>query len=279
MRSHSDLTRFLDATDRQCWILKPRAASGSSGIHLACSPHEARAAADALGEEFVIEDFVGGSEYSAEGVVVDGVPQVWALTEKTVNSKFVETGHRMPAAVSPTTSRLARTAVSESLSRAGVRFGPFHSEFWIDGDEVVLGEAHARPGGDFLHLLLTSVTGGASLFDTWFTDLLGMGVGDPPPGTSGSAAIEYPDSARSADIDADMVRALRDLPGHLHSGISATAEKGAPGEVAETSHQRRLHLAFEAADAAGVSARLEAARTVLGLAGTSACADPGERPG
>lgn len=64
-----------------------------------------------------------------------------------------------------------------------LRAGIFHAEFWITERGIVLGEFHARPGGDFIHALVECSRPSLELYKILTADLLGYGIGDLPPAT------------------------------------------------------------------------------------------------
>ncbi|MGH4026595.1 MAG: ATP-grasp domain-containing protein, partial [Pseudonocardiaceae bacterium] len=189
-RSREDALRFMAAHQPGPWILKPPAAQGSVGISLLSGPadldpaltHLAASCAafardsgrspvqrPAAGEPFLMEGFQTGTEYSAEGVCIDGRPRVLVVTEKLTTGAphFVEIGHAMPADLGPARQQAVDDTVCAALTALGLTWGVFHVELWIDGSPeqgvtrptVVLGEVHARPGGDHIHTMTQHVTG------------------------------------------------------------------------------------------------------------------------
>ena len=178
------------------WIVKPKDAMGSLGVRIVRTPTDLPDAYAALPEryrtDFIIEEFQSGTEYSAEGVFVEGAPHVIALTTKLLmdRDRFVERGHVMPALVSPELAQRARQVVQAALRSLGLRYGVFHVEFWIDGDRLVLGEVHARPGGDYIHLMVELITG-LELYGLVYDQLVDR-VPDPARWrVTGGAAILY----------------------------------------------------------------------------------------
>jgi biotin carboxylase len=184
--------RFLDGTGPGPWIVKPRDGMGSVHVTLVRRPDELTAAVApfAGGAPFIVETFVDGPEFSAEGVLLGGVPTVLALTAKSVGDGFVETGHRMPAPLDGATAARAGAQVEHALRAVGITHGVFHVEFWLRDGEVVLGEIHARPGGDFLHAMVEDVRPGLELYGTLVDDLLGAPAA-PLPASSGAAAAHF----------------------------------------------------------------------------------------
>ncbi|MFI9383083.1 ATP-grasp domain-containing protein [Kutzneria sp. NPDC052558] len=177
---------FLARTDGP-WVVKPRDGMGSVGVSLVDGVSALPAALELLpaGVPFLIETFVSGPEFSAEGLFVGGRPVVLALTAKTTGAGFVETGHRMPASVES-----ARAEVERAVTAVGLTHGVFHVEFWLDGTEIVLGEVHARPGGDFIHAMVEHVRPGLELYGALMDDLFGE-PGFAAPEVRAAAGVEF----------------------------------------------------------------------------------------
>lgn len=176
------------------WIVKPPDGMGSQGISKLSGPEGLVEAVDLLGHDadFLVEAFVDGSEYSAEGVILRGSPVVLALTEKQVGAGFVETSHRQPANLRESEAATAVDEIANALRALNVTHGIFHVEFWMTSDGVVLGEVHARPGGDFIHAMVEYIRPGLELYGMALDDLLGHGVEESLiPGPSRAAGVEY----------------------------------------------------------------------------------------
>ena len=193
---------FIAAHPTGPWIIKPPAAMGSAGVSLIHNIAELEQAmsylaksCDALAsnfreqgiveenllraatEPFLIECFQHGEEYSAEGVFVYGQPHVVTATAKSTFGPphFVENGHSIPAELDPGVFRKVKETVESALLALNLKWGQFHVEFWLDNGEVVLGEVHVRPGGDFIHYMTQYVTG-IELYGVVFDQMLGRPV-------------------------------------------------------------------------------------------------------
>src|SRR5262249_29206430 len=109
--------------------------------------------------DVLIEEFQTGEEFSAEGVFVHGVPRLLAVTAKLTTGAphFIELGQAMPAAsVRPET---VAATLERALPALGLGWGAFHVEFWAQDDgQLVLGEVHVRPGGDYIHVMAQHIT-------------------------------------------------------------------------------------------------------------------------
>lgn len=186
-----DAAEFVASTPPGPWITKPRDGMGSEGVSLVNSPQDLPGALAHLpaNRPFLVEEFVRGPEYSAEGVMLGGRPVVLAVTEKSVGASFVELGHRMPARLDG--EGAAHAVVGRALEAAGITHGVFHVEFWLSGGRCVIGEIHARPGGDFLHAMLEHVHPGFELYGALMDDLLGRARVDLPGEPSRAAGADY----------------------------------------------------------------------------------------
>ncbi|MEO6502518.1 MAG: ATP-grasp domain-containing protein [Jatrophihabitantaceae bacterium] len=161
-------------------VVKPPRAAGSVHVSRVASAEELRAAYDLLcaetdldlgndlGQEVLVESYLDGPEYSAEGYVAGGVPTVVSITEKLLSAppSFVELGHTVPASLGPERLReLAEwaAAVAEALE---VDNAPFHLEFRICGGTPFVIELGARMPGDQIATLVALSTG-VSLADVF----------------------------------------------------------------------------------------------------------------
>ncbi|MDQ1738760.1 MAG: hypothetical protein QOE53_412 [Pseudonocardiales bacterium] len=161
-------------------VVKPPRAAGSVHVSRVESPEELGAAYDLicsetdldlgndLGREVLIESYLDGPEYSAEGYVVAGVPTVVSITEKLLSAppSFVELGHTVPADLPP--ARLGELAdwAAAVATALGVDNALFHLEFRICGPKPFVIELGARMPGDQIANLVALSTG-VSLADVF----------------------------------------------------------------------------------------------------------------
>ncbi|MFF2009334.1 ATP-grasp domain-containing protein [Streptomyces sp. NPDC058195] len=198
----AEAERFLRTTGPGPWVVKPRDGLAGIGVTVVHGPAELGAALakfedlppaiSPLGrpDSFLAETYVEGDEYSAEGVVIDGRPQVLALTRKGKGEGFVETSHRIPSGLDPATAAEAREAVGRALTAVGITRGIFHVEFWSTAAGIVLGELHDRGGGDYIHALVERTRPGFSLYGAFLDDLLGHAP-QPVPPAAGAACAQF----------------------------------------------------------------------------------------
>jgi biotin carboxylase len=157
------------------------------------SPGEIPSAVDqgfSFSSEILVEDYVVGSEYSVEGVFVNGTPHILASTKKTVTPppRFVELQHEQPSDLAPETEVLLHATVVSAVSAVGLTHSLFHVEAWVtDSGEIVCGEVHGRVGGDWIHALTAYRRPGLEIFGIVLDDVLGRAVELPPLDTSRAA--------------------------------------------------------------------------------------------
>ncbi|MFF8925501.1 ATP-grasp domain-containing protein [Streptomyces koyangensis] len=161
------------------WVVKPRDMWGSEGVTRIDGPEDLAKALEFLPEKssnsFIVEEFVEGPEYSVEGLFLDGVPHVLAITSKELlpPPNFFEIEYVVPAILPEDSARKIEQQVVAALIELELSYGHFHVELWLTERGVVLGELHARGGGGWLHLLTAHVIPGLEWFGLIYDDVLG----------------------------------------------------------------------------------------------------------
>ena len=216
------------------WVVKPVSGTGGAGVTKVCEPGDLPGAVAGLATPFLVEEFVTGREFSAEGIFVGGVPHVLTLAarEKLPPPYCVELGHVAPAELPADTRREVEHEVVAALAALELSFGFFHVELWLNPGGVVVGEVHVRLGDGWLHTLLHHVLPGVDLFGVACADAVGQQPAgrrpvpvraaavrffDPPPGRlvaveGWQQVLEHPEVLRAELTVApgDVIRPLRD---------------------------------------------------------------------
>ncbi|HST81422.1 MAG TPA: ATP-grasp domain-containing protein [Kineosporiaceae bacterium] len=169
-------------------VVKPVDGSGSSDLALiralADLPAERRTAGTLL------EQFIGGTEFSVEALSSNGCHRVIGIAQKRTTTGFVEVSHVMPApSLDGRRRKLVERAVVELLDVLGLKDGPSHSEVKVDGDRVTVIETHNRLGGDGIADLVKLTSG-----INWRRLALGWAIGvpiEPEPATAPAAATVF----------------------------------------------------------------------------------------
>ncbi len=193
--SAEEAQRFMVETGDGPWIVKPRSSLASIGVTFLRGPEQLAVAIERIGggERFLIETFVDGDEISAEGVMLGGRAKVLALTRKILDGSggFIAAQQRQPADLPAEITALATREAQRAVEAVGITYGHFHVELWVTPDGVVLGEMHARSGGDYIHLMVDETHPGMSIFGLLIDDLLGRRVQNPIAPPSGAAAVTF----------------------------------------------------------------------------------------
>ncbi|MFE9766067.1 ATP-grasp domain-containing protein [Streptomyces sp. NPDC005808] len=139
-------------------VAKPVDGSGSTAVALLDSlvdlPQDRRTAATLL------EQFVGGLEFSVEALSTGGRHTFVGIAEKGTTGGFVEVSHMMPPpSLDARRQQLVERAVGELLDALGLTDGPSHTEVKVVGDKITVIETHNRLGGDGIADLVRLTSG------------------------------------------------------------------------------------------------------------------------
>ena len=175
VRNKSELKKFYDDCELGETILKPLSGAASEGIVKISSKEDIDSAwswADDSTKELLVEEFIDGTEYSAEGVFINGKHRLLAITKKytTGDPHFIETTHVQPYNLSKKYYKKVELYVKIFFESLGIHMGSTHTEFKIFRDEVYIIETHTRYGGDRIWELLL-LTKGISQQNTIFAGI------------------------------------------------------------------------------------------------------------
>ena len=149
-------------------IVKPTDRSGSRSITKITNIAQlndaiARAQNDSFEDSAIVEEYIEGKEYSAEGISYKGKHYFLTVTEKRTTGapNFIETGHIEPAFISDEMKKNIYTELEKAVTALGITNGATHSEFKItpNGDVRVI-EIGARMGGDCIGSDLVQISTG-----------------------------------------------------------------------------------------------------------------------
>jgi biotin carboxylase len=213
-------------------VIKPINLAGSVHVSKVVNEAELRRAYDALraderrdlgrqcGSTVLVEAYVTGPEYSVEGYLADGTPQILSITEKFLGPEphFVELGHIVEADLPGHRRAEIQRYVGEVLRALEITLGAFHAELRLADDGPVLMEVGARLPGDHICELI-QLARGVSLPDMMIRSHLGN-AGPARPGRRGFAGVRYvtaPDLGFYTDVTG--LEELRALPGFQALGL------------------------------------------------------------
>lgn len=144
-----------------------------------------------LDEEYLIEEFLDGPEYSVEAMAYDGKISVIAITEKKIISPFepIEIGHTVPAVVSEYDEEKIKDIVIRANELLGVNYTVTHTEVKLTSKGPRIVEVNARIGGDNIASLVEAVKG----INLYEASIL-LSIGEIPvakKATTNKASIRY----------------------------------------------------------------------------------------
>ncbi|MBE7323086.1 ATP-grasp domain-containing protein [Nocardioides sp. Y6] len=211
-RTAEEVIAFRDELGEPAIVVKPITGAGSAGVRLVSTDDEIR---DHLAQIDTLHDWalrdnpdllvlaeavLPGREVSVEAITVDGIHEIVAVTDKITTGppRFVEVGHRQPAAVDADAREAVERCVRAVLDAIGTRVGPSHTEVMIDGTDVWPIETHTRFGGDQIWEL-TQLTTGRHMATETLCALLDLPLPAPGP-REDEAAIAFMTWSSAAEL-------------------------------------------------------------------------------
>lgn len=144
-------------------IVKPTQSSGSFSVFKIRHENEVDSVQKLLESnrvnEFIMEEYLNGPEYSVESFSEQGTHHVLSVTEKMTGENFVELGHIIPARIADAEKSLITQFVKDFLSHLGVVCGPTHTEVKMTSQGLRVIESHDRTGGDRINELVKMAYG------------------------------------------------------------------------------------------------------------------------
>ncbi|VVJ20435.1 Uncharacterised protein [Amycolatopsis camponoti] len=158
------------------FIVKPGAGTASFGVHRVDGPDEADAVFSAISrerdvsdhpflgqydlDEYVMEEYIDGTLYSAEAFSFAGTHTVLAITEAvTLPGTVVHAGHAVPARLDAAAVASVERMIPAFLDALGYSDGPSHTEFKFSPRGPVVIESQNRIGGALINEMVFAVHG------------------------------------------------------------------------------------------------------------------------
>ncbi len=149
-------------------IVKPTDRSGSRAITKIYKKEEleeaiSKAIENSFGKKAIVEEYIEGNEFSAEGITYKGEHKFLTITRKATTGAphFIETGHIEPAGLSKDMEEKIYNELTKALTALQITNSATHSEFKItpNGDVRII-EIGARMGGDCIGSDLVRISTG-----------------------------------------------------------------------------------------------------------------------
>lgn len=285
----------LDAFGKRCgypFIVKPTDATASIGIHRLDGSADAdrvwaavqrlagtrtdRVSTLMLLQDFLMEEYLDGPEYSVESFSSAGRHVVIAVTEKfTDPAHFAELGHAVPARLRASAEERVRASVVAFLDRIGIKDGVCHTEIRIGAHGPRVIESHNRIAGDAITDLVHSVYG---------IDTIKLALGAPF-----GLADELPDHPEARGGAA--VRSVVGRPGDVVESVDGVTEAQAladvlavrvsakPGETVRPLRDNWDRLGLVAVTGEDTTAAIRRGAELIGTVVQVRMKDPDGRPG
>lgn len=196
-------------------IVKPTDRSGSRGVtELTEESGVEDAVKGAIRESFekqaIIEEYIPGPEYSAEGLSFHGEHRILALTKKYTSGHphYIESGHSEPADISEKYRTRICGQIERALDALEIKNGASHTEFkLLPNGEIRIIEIGGRMGGDCIGSHLVRLSTGIDYIEQVIRVALGMRPEYHRPEREKFAAIRF----LFSEADAERCRRMEEL--------------------------------------------------------------------
>lgn len=155
-------------------IVKPTDRSGSRGVTKVEKYDDLeiaikKALSESFNKKVILEQYIGGKEYSMEFMSDNGNHTFLAVTEKftTGAPNFIEKAHLQPARINNEILERAIEIAKNGLNALRVKNGASHIEIKVENNDIFIIEIGARMGGDFIGSDLVKLSTGID-----FTELV-----------------------------------------------------------------------------------------------------------
>ncbi len=143
-------------------VLKPTNAASSQNVFFISSQEELKEAMDKISnfkvtymdfsvrDEYLIEEYLDGPEFSVEVFLDESKPAFAVVTEKITSPLpyFVEIVHTLPTSVHLENKEEIINVALDALKAIGINNGPSHVEVKLTKKGPMIIEVNGRPGGD-----------------------------------------------------------------------------------------------------------------------------------
>ena len=182
-------------------------------------------------EEYLVEEYIEGQEFSVELFLEDGKPLLAVVTEKITSPLpyFVEVLHTLPTSVhQEREGEIIDTAIG-AMKAIGIHDGPSHVEVKLSATGPRIIEVNGRPGGDRIASDLLVQAFGIDIFEATVNYYLDAPV-NLQPRWNRAAAIAYLTAEREGTVEKiDGLEALNDNESCPLSSHGSTGRSGYGG--------------------------------------------------
>jgi biotin carboxylase len=124
----------------------------------------------------LIEEFIDGREFNAEGVCYNGEVEVYAIVEKIRDPfpRTIEMGHIIPPNISDIEENIIVNTISKAVLALGMSNGAFNAEIKLHNGQGYVIEVNGRLAGDFIISHLIKPTTGIDMEEAVVNIALGL---------------------------------------------------------------------------------------------------------
>lgn len=166
-------------------VVKPADQTNSVGV---CRVDSIATAAPLVDQAFalsrvgrvVVEEYLEGTEHTASGLVIDGIPYITGFADREYGRKeefapyFFEEGDTLPSRLGPQDVSRVEANIRRGLAALGLRDGPFNCDIMLPPDgRVILLEVAARMTGARIATEVMPLATGARLLPNAVRQALG----------------------------------------------------------------------------------------------------------
>lgn len=126
--------------------------------------------------QIVIEEFIDGREFNAEGVCFNGVVEIYAIVEKIRDPfpRTIEMGHIVPPDITSKEEKIIVDTITNAVLALGMENGAFNAEIKLHEGKGFVIEVNGRLAGDFIVSHLLKPTIGQDMEEALVNISLGM---------------------------------------------------------------------------------------------------------
>ena len=185
----SSAAQAISAGEELGWpvVVKPADSAGSRGVRKISSREEMASAVTEIRSisdcpEFLIEEFLTGSEHSIEGLVLDGTVYWTAFSDRNYDKKeicppyFIEDGDTLPTSLATDVEEAARIEATKAVCALGITGGPVKGDILIDRRGPRIIEMAARLSGDYFCHETAPLHNGVDLLSATIDFSLGLTI-------------------------------------------------------------------------------------------------------
>ena len=207
-------------------VIKPVDGAGSRGVQKVSSPQEMTEALSEIrsisaSAEYIIEEFLEGSEHSIEGIVMDNEVYWTGFSDRNYDKKelyppfFLEDGDTLPSTLSPDVFEEITRIATRAVHALDITSGPVKGDILVEAEGPKILEMAARLSGDYFCNETVPLHNGINILEAVMDMAVGIKV-DPlrlKPQFNRGVALRYLWPAPGTVKEIRGLEKVKDMPG------------------------------------------------------------------